>query len=516
MSEDLKLAREARNRANRLVKQAKEDYIKEKLENDNAKNSGSKLLPKKVNNCAINLIDQNEVPIPNEQTADFINNFFVNIGEELAEKFDPNDTPTFKQMDIMMDDITTNKEEIIKLCSNININKSSAIDYLSSRILKDTFTALVDTLVTCFNLSFSTGIFPNAWKLAKITPLYKGVQKKQINNLRPISLLPLPGKLIEKIVHSRITSYLDTNNVVNILNANQNGFRANHSTEDTVAEFTDDISFNINKNKCTLATFIDFRKAFDTVIHNILLQKLNSLGIKNKTFDWPRSYLYERKQQVSANGHISKQGTITCDVPQGSTLGPLLFLLYINNINTNFLNAKIKLFADDTVLYTTSPVIDDAREQLHIDLDILDTGCRQHNLSINIGKTKSVLFGTKKFNTNITCSNLTIAGEEIMFVDEYKYLGIILDKHLSFTKHIRYVQGLAAHKIYMLSKIRPCITQSVAIRIYKTKVLPYFDQGDILFIDAFKKDTDKLQKLQNRALRICLNTKNRQMNPLSE
>ena len=144
-----------------------------------------------------------------------------------------------------------------------------------------------------------------------------------------------------------------------------------------------------------------------------------------------------------------------------------------------------------------------------ITLDILDTWCRQHNLSINIGKTKSVLFGTKKFNTNITCSNLTIAGEEIMFVDEYKNLGIILDKHLSFTKHIRYVQGLAAHKIYMLSKIRPCITQSVAIRIYKTKILPYFDQGDILFIDAFKKDTDKLQKLQNRALRICLNTNNR-------
>ena len=336
--------------------------------------------------------------------------------------------------------------------------------------------------------------------------MHKGGQKNQINNFRPISLLPLPGKLIEKIVHKRITTYLNINN---ILNVNQNGFRANHSTQDTVAKFTDDIALNINNNKCTLATFIDFRKAFDTVNHNILLQRIESIGIKNNVLHWLRSYLHNRKQVVVANGYTSNQGTVTCGVPQGSTLGPLLFLLYINNINKNFIHSKIKLFADDTVLYTSSTIVDDAKDQLQTDLDILDLWCRQHKLSINTNKTKTVLFGTRRFNNNITCTNLAIAGDEIMFVDEYKYLGIILDKNLTYSKHIKYIQGLAAHKIYMLSKIRSCINQSTAIQIYKTKILPYFDQGDILYIDAFQKDRTKLQKLQNRALRICLNANNR-------
>ena len=281
LPEDLKHAREARNTANRLVKQAKEDFIKENLEDNN--NDAKKfwehinsLLPKKSNNCSINIVDDNDLPLPQEKVADFINTYFVNIGEELAEKFDHTDTPTFNDHYSLMANIVTNRIEVMELCKNIN-TKASAIDYISSYILKDAFTTLVDKLVICFNLSFSSGLFPDEWKLAKITPLHKGGHKNQINNYRPISLLPLPGKLIEKIMHKRITSYLDTHS---LLNANQNGFRAKHSTQDTVAKFTDDIAFNINNNKCTLATFIDFRKAFDTVNHKILLNKINSLGIK--------------------------------------------------------------------------------------------------------------------------------------------------------------------------------------------------------------------------------------------
>ena len=407
-------------------------------------------------------MDNDDSPITQDQVADFINTYFINIGEDLAEKFDPNEIPTFDQLNSSMENIVTTPNEVLELCKNIDINKSSAIDYVSSRILKDAFIVLVDKLVTCFNLSFNSGTFPDDWKIAKITPLHKGGQKNQVNNYRPISLLPLPGKLIEKIVHKRITSYLDAND---ILNNNQNGFRAKHSTQDTVAKFTDDIAININNNNCTLATFIDFRKAFDTVNHKILLDKINSLGINNSTHNWLTSYLCNRKQVVVANGITSRKGTITCGVPQGSTLGPLLFLIYINDINKHFVNSKIKLFADDTVLYTASITTIDARNDLQIDLDSLDTWCRQHKLSINIGKTKSVLFGTKKINNKITCPNLTIAGETIHFVNEYKYLGIVLDKSLTFSRHIKYVHRLAAHKIYLLSKIRSSINQQTSIRI---------------------------------------------------
>ena len=296
----------------------------------------------------------------------------------------------------------------------------------------------------------------------------------------------------------------------NILNTQQNGFRSKHSTQDTVAKLTDDIALNINKNKCTVATFIDFRKAFDTVNHKILLDKIFSVGIQRNSLRWLTSYLFNRKQVVNANGFTSEEGTVTCGVPQGSTLGPLLFLIYINDINKDFFNSKIKLFADDTVLYISSSTTKIARDQLQFDLNILDIWCKKHKLSINTSKTKSVIFGTKQFNESITCDKLSIAGDNIDFVDDYKYLGIYLEKTLSFSKHIKYIHSLAAHKIYMLSKIRSCINRTTANRIYKTKVLPYFDQGDILYHDAFIKDVGKLQKLQNRAIRICLNENNRQ------
>ena len=237
-----------------------------------------------------------------------------------------------------------------------------------------------------------------------------------------------------------------------------------------------------------------------------MLDKINSLGINNK---WLKSYLNKRKQVVIANGITSKEGTITCGVPQGSTLGPLLFLIYINDINKNFINSKIKLFANDTLLYTSSSSPNVAKNQLQIDLNTLDLCCKQHKLSINTSKTKSILFGIKKFNNRITCTNFSIAGDEINFLSEYKYLGIVVEQTLSFSKHIKYIHSLTAHKIYMLSKIRSCINQVRAIRIYNTKILPYFDQGDILYLDACIKDVGKLQKLQNRALRICLNTNNR-------
>ena len=214
LPEDLILARQARNLANRMVKQAKEEFVKENLEDNN--NDAKKfwehvnsLLPKKAGNCSISVVDNNDLPINQEHVADYFNSYFINIGEELAQKFDPDDVPSFNAVENSMGEILTNHNEVLNLCKNINTNKSSAIDYISSRILKDAFIVLVDKLVICFNLSFTSGIFPDTWKLAKITPLHKGGQKNQVNNFRPISLLPLPGKLIEKIVHNRITSYLN-------------------------------------------------------------------------------------------------------------------------------------------------------------------------------------------------------------------------------------------------------------------------------------------------------------------
>ena len=155
--------------------------------------------------------------------------------------------------------------------------------------------------------------------------------------------------------------------------------------------------------------------------------RINSFGIKTNTLKWLKSYLHNRKQVEVANGIISKESIITCGVPQGSTLGPLLFIMYINDINKNFINSKIRLFADDTV-YTTSTSVDTARDLIQVDLDFLDSWCEQHKLAIHTNKTKCFLFGANTFNKNITCAHPTIAGDEVQLVNDYKYLGTVLDK----------------------------------------------------------------------------------------
>ena len=216
-------------------------------------------------------------------------------------------------------------------------------------------------------MSLSRAIFPDEWKIAKVVPLYKGGNREDVSNYRPVSLLPLPGKLLEKIVHKRISQFWDDNN---FLTKEQGGFRKGFSTTSTIADLTSDLFDQINLGRSTLAAFVDLRKAFDTVNLEILLCKLERTGVRDMTLQWCRSYLAGRQQCALANGVTSNCLPISCGVPQGSVLGPLFFLVYVNDIQNALDECGLKLYADDTVLYQSGLNSEEACDKLQVSVNL--------------------------------------------------------------------------------------------------------------------------------------------------
>ena len=387
----------------------------------------------------------------------------------------------------------------MKLCEGIKTYKASSIAGLSSRILKDAFIFQINRLKYIFDQILKTGIFPSDWKCATIIPLKKVANTNLVTDLRSISLLPLPSKIFEKLIHSRLIDHLETNKYLDV---NQGGFRKNNSTINTSVVFTNDIFNAINTRMITLATFVDMAKAFDTVNHAILLSKLELLGISGNILVLLRNYLTNRKQATMANGIISKSSYITCGIPQGSTVGPLLYIIYMNDVYTSLKYCKYKLYADDTVIYISGNSELDT-PKLCADLSMFKKWCDQNKLTLNIKKTKYVTFGLKSQTRKIVNHTVSIGDIRIDRVHSYKYLGITLDTNMNFKKHVENCIKSASYKTFLLSKVRKYIAFDAAVRIYKTMILPLIDYGDVLYHETNSILLHKLQTLQNRCLRTC-------------
>ena len=388
LPEDWVLARRLRNECLARVRNCKAEFIKNELtsnQDDSKKfwNSIKTVIPDtKANRNKLYIIDnvtnQNVTP---EKLPDFVNNFFADIGPNLASNINGNWEYNGITSDIQLHDIVVNEMEILRTCNEINVNKSSSIKNVSSRIIKDAFLCIPDVVLHLIQVAFDIGIFPDEWKIANVTPLQKGGDKTSVTNQRPVSLLPLPSKIIERILHDRIMFHLERNNLLEI---NQGGFRKKHSTMDTISKFTNDIFNGLNNREMTTAVFIDLAKAFDTVNHEILLKKLKYIGIKGNLLKLLKNYLCNRKQTTTVNSNISGYRDITCGVPQGSILGPLLFLMYVNDLSSVLRYCKYQLYADDTVIYHTNHDVNISKENLEKDLKKFIIWCNGNALTVNI------------------------------------------------------------------------------------------------------------------------------------
>ena len=506
-----KQAKTLRNTCTNRLRQAKADYIKNNLNNN--QNNPKKfwkniqeIFPSKMKNKGNIILTDSDTDgtIEMDNVADYINDFFINIGPKLATKCKRPWMYYGTECDNTLGNITTAPDEILELCKKININKASCIDNISSEILRDAFMVLPARLCSLFNICFNTAVIPSEWKIAKITPLPKSGNSKLVSNYRPISLLPLLSKIMEKIIHERIYNHLDRNN---LLDSRQGGFRPKHSTVRSCSYFVNDLYSAINDGQFTIAVFIDAMKAFDTVNHKILLQKMAKLGIKGKLLELIQNYLTGRHQRTIANNTISKEQLITCGVPQGSVLGPLLFLIYINDISNVIQNSRVSLYADDTVIYISHSDYESAIALIQRDLDRVYTWCDCNKLSINCKKTKYCLYGMRAIvrRGKMLDIKLSLNNQILEQVCSYKYLGLILDEHLNYNKHIREMTKLISHKLYLMSKMRKYITEFACINIFKTMVLSVIEYCDIIYAGTSQGNLTKIDHLFYRGLRICTN-----------
>ena len=291
------------------------------------------------------------------------------------------------------------------------------------------------------NMSFETGVHPELTKTPNVILVHKKGSQLESNNYHPISLISNISKIIEKLVHKRLNSFLEANS---IFYEQQFGFRNNHSTNHALIQITEKIHQALDKNDYACGTFIDLQKAFDTVNHEMLLKKLEHYSIRGIPNNWFRSFLTERYQFTTVSNQSSAKSKISHGVPQGSVLGPLLFLVYINDLNKAIIHNQVHHFADDTNFLITRKSLKKINIYVNHDLRLLCHWLRANKISLNASKTEIIIF--KRKNKQIQKHlNFRVSGQKIEITNSVKYLGIQLNDSLTWKTHLISLKNMLLH-----------------------------------------------------------------------
>ena len=374
-------------------------------------------------------------------------------------------------------------------------NKKTSIHSLPVKLLKYLAPKISHIIANIFNHSFQSGQYPDCLKIARVVPIYKGGSKEDAKNYRPVSILSNLNKIFEKLIHVRISSFLDKNNTISY---GQYGFCKGKSTSHATFEVLSKIQPAFTEKMFCICIFADFSKAFDTVDHDILLQKLEDYGIRGPILVYLKSYLTNRKQYINANNSSSDHIDICYGVPQGSVLGPLFFNIYANEISHLQLNMDVVQYADDTVLMCSGADLTELVTKANTALQIFYDWCCYNKLALNVNKTQYIVFSPAQcpFNPVISINNVALER-----VKEYKYLGVIIDENLKFDKHIQKVKSKLSQLCGVSYKIGKFLTLDAARTFYFSMVQSVIAYNIVFWGASSKTLLDALQRKQNIIVR---------------
>lgn len=486
-----------RNICNNLIKSIKHNYYKNKLDLARGNLKETWKIIKEMSNYSQNknstaetLLNINTSP---QESLNEVNIYFTSIGKDLASLTLNKLNKTDKELAIAalsaniksapsgsLSFFLTDAKEVASIICKLKVKSAPGWDNITTSLLKFSSHTMVEPIAQLCNLSFSTGVFPAILKKAMVCPIFKAGDKQLPSNYRPISLLPTLSKVIEKIANKRLMAYLEKNSIIA---SNQYGFRTQKSTDDAVLQLTTLITKHLDKGERCVGVFLDLQKAFDTVSIPILLARLEGVGVRGSVHDWFKDYLTDRKQQVKIDRYESDSASCNYGVPQGSTLGPSLFLIYINELcKAKFKNADIIMFADDTVLLFHGSSWSKVRQIAEEGLSCVISWLEDNLLSLNASKTKYICFKkternklppdfkiiahsfpcNRNGNSHSNCSCNTLGR-----VESVKYLGVTIDHKMTWRLHIESVSKRIRKLIYVFKTLRPVADRKLLLQTYK-------------------------------------------------
>ena len=519
---DWEIYKQSRNEVTKMVRKAKEIHCKQSV----AQSTGDSkrmwkalkdILPQKTSPSPSSITVDDEVCVSNIDIADGFNKYFTGIVDKLvdnncndSENDDVHDNPTYHVdncLQSVMNLPSISTDFVSSEIDSMSENKATGLDDVSCKVLKLAKPVILNSLVYIMNLSLKTGVFPDLWKEAKVIPLHKGGDDLSTNNFRPITILPVVSKIIEKAVHKHLYGHLSDNNLIN---ENQSGFRPFHSTETCLINMINSWTSSMNSGEMIGVAFIDLRKAFDTVSHDILLSKLDNLGVSSTALRWFESYLTGRTQRVYFKDALSSSRPVSSGVPQGSILGPLFFIIFINCLNEVICHGNVSMYADDTTLSVSGKDPKEISAKLTDDLASIMKWLNVNKLFLNTDKTNVMLIGTAGKLSNVHENDFVVSvnGKHLERVRKAKCLGVIIDDQLKWHEQVNSTVQKVFYKIGLLRRLKPFIDIDSLNVIFKSFVQPIFDYCNISWYGRFKNDINRLDVLHKRCARVILSVNN--------